>query len=67
MSRKTRRTPLFTSGERTVAGLAIVTAIVLSLSAQVVQSMVRPSLGLYDANPATVVAMQNVIEARPVV
>ena len=67
MSRKTKKTPLFTTGERMVAGLAIVTTIVLTLSIQVIQSMTPPSLGLYDANPAAVVAIPNVIEARPVV
>ena len=67
MSRKTKKTPLFTTGERMVAGLAIVTTIVLTLSIQVIHSMTPPSLGLYDANPAAVVTIPNVIEARPVV
>jgi lipopolysaccharide export LptBFGC system permease protein LptF len=60
-----KKTPLFTSGERMVAGLAIVTTIVLTLSIQVIQSMTPPSLGLYDADPASMVAIPNVIEARP--
>lgn len=66
MSRNTKKTPLFTPGERAVAGLAILAAIVLSLSVQVIQSMVRPSLGLYDANPAAVIAIPNVIDASPI-
>ena len=48
MRTKSEKTQLFTAGERKVAGLAILTAIVLTLSAQVVESMMRPSLGLYD-------------------
>ena len=67
MRNTSRKTPLFTSGERKVAGLAILTAIVLTLSAQVVQSMMRPSLGLYDSNPAASVALPNVIDAQPLV
>ncbi|WP_426041071.1 hypothetical protein [Brevundimonas sp. TWP2-3-4b1] len=57
--------PLFTAGERKVAGLAILAAIVLTLSGQVLQAMIRPSLGLYDANPAAVASIPNVIEASP--
>ena len=65
MRAKTKKTQMFTSGERKVAGLAILTAIVLTLSAQVVQSMMRPSLGLYDSNPAAVATLPNVIDAQP--
>ncbi len=53
MRRTSGKTPLFTPGERKVAGLAILTAVVLTLSAQVVESMMRPSLGLYDTMLAT--------------
>ena len=56
---------LFTPGERKIAGLAILAAIVLTLSGQVLQAMIRPSLGLYDANPAAVASIPNVIEASP--
>ena len=65
MPAKNNKKPIFTAGERKVAGLAILTAVVLTLSAQVVQSMVRPSLGLYDANPAAVASTPNVIDASP--
>jgi hypothetical protein len=65
MRAKNKKTPIFTTGERRVAGLAILTAVVLTLSAQVVQSMVRPSLGIYDASPAAVAAMPDVIDASP--
>ena len=61
-----KKVQLFTSGERKVAGLAILTAIVLTLSGQVVQAMMRPSLGLYDSHPAAVASMPNVIDAQPV-
>ena len=57
--------PPFTTGERRVAGLAILTAVVVTLSGQVVDAIVRPSLGLYDADPAAVASIPNVIEARP--
>lgn len=53
---------LFTSGERKVAGLAILTAVVLTLSGQVVQAMMRPSLGLYDQ--MTPVSAPGVLDAR---
>ena len=65
MRTKNKKPELFTAGERRVAGLAILTAIVLTLSGQVIQSMMRPSLGLYDANPAAVASIPNVIEAQP--
>ena len=60
-----KKTQLFTSGERKVAGLAILTAVVVTLSGQVVEAMMRPSLGLYDAQQSAVVSMPNVIDARP--
>jgi len=65
MRTKNEKTQLFTAGERKVAGLAILTAVVLTLSAQVVQSMVRPSLGLYDSHPAAMASMPDVIDAQP--
>ena len=64
MSTKTRKAEFFTRGERSVAGLAILTAVVLTLSAQVVESMMRPSLGLYDAVMAAT-PTTDVIEASP--
>ncbi len=65
MRAENKKTQFFTAGERMTAGLAIVTAIVLALSAQVAQSMMRPSLGLYDASSAVAVALPNVIDASP--
>ncbi len=55
---------LFTAGERRVAGLALLSAIVLALSVLALEQMLRPSLGLYDGGMATV-SMPNVIDARP--
>ena len=66
MRAKSKKTQMFTAGERKVAGLAILTAIVLTLSGQVVEAMIRPSLGLYDANPAVVASIPNVVEAQPI-
>ena len=65
MRTKNKKSQLFTTGERQVAGLAILTAVVLTLSAQVVESMMRPSLGLYDSSPAAVASIPNVIDAQP--
>lgn len=66
MRKQTSKKPqLFTAGERKVAGLAILTAIVLTLSGQVLEAMMRPSLGLYDAQPAAVASIPNVIDASP--
>ena len=60
-----KKTQLFTARERKVAGLAILTAIVLTLSGQVLEAIMRPSLGVYDASPATVASIPNVIDASP--
>lgn len=65
MSTKARKAEFFTPGERKVAGLAILTTVVLTLAAQVVQSTMRPSLGLYDTAIAAT-PMADVIEASPV-
>lgn len=65
MRTKSKKTPLFTAGERKVAGLAILTAVVVTLSGQVVQAIVPPSLGMYDASPVALVAMPDVIDAQP--
>jgi hypothetical protein len=66
MRKQTSTKPqLFTAGERKVAGLAILTAVVVTLSGQVVEAMMRPSLGLYDADPVAVASIPNVIEASP--
>lgn len=65
MRTKTKKNQLFTTGERQVAGLAILTAVVLTLSAQVVESMMRPSLGLYDSDPAAAASIPNVVDAQP--
>ena len=67
MLTKSKKTQLFTATERKVAGLAILTAIVLTLSGQVLQAFMRPSLGLYDTHSVAVAAMPNVIDARPAV
>ena len=64
MSTKAQKADFFTRGERSVAGLAILTAVVLTLSAQVVESMMRPSLGLYDTSMAAA-PMSDAIEASP--
>ncbi|WP_309629378.1 hypothetical protein [Brevundimonas sp.] len=61
----TNKAQLFTSGERQVAGLAILTAVVVTLSGQVVDAMMRPSLGLYDTHRTTVASVQNVVDAQP--
>ena len=66
MPAEIKKNRLFTTGELQVAGLAILTAIVLTLSVQVVEASVRPSLGLYDADPAAVASIPDVIDARPV-
>ena len=64
MSTKTQKAEFFTRGERSVAGLAILTAVVLTLSAQVVESMMRPPLGLYDTVMAAT-PVSDVIDASP--
>ena len=61
-----QKTPLFTRGECRIAGLAVLTAVVLTLSAQVVQSMTRPSLGQYDSTSPAAVVLPDVIDAQPV-
>ena len=67
MPTNSKKTQLFTAGERKVAGLAILTAIVVTLSGQVMQAFLRPSLGLYDTHSVAVVSLPNVIDARPAV
>lgn len=59
-----KKAQLFTAGERKAAGLAILTAIVLTLSGQVVQSLVRPSLGAYSQ--AAPISLPGVLDARPI-
>ncbi|OYX56988.1 MAG: hypothetical protein B7Y86_09600 [Brevundimonas subvibrioides] len=67
MRKQTNKKPqLFTAGERKAAGLAILAAIILTLSGQALEAMMRPSLGLYDANTAAVASIPNVIEAQPI-
>lgn len=56
---------LFTSGERRVAGLALLSAIVLTLSMLALESAFRPSLGLYDMSGPASVSLPNVIDATP--
>ncbi|MES2860547.1 MAG: hypothetical protein V4701_03710 [Pseudomonadota bacterium] len=56
---------LFTQGERRVAGLALLSAIVLTLSMLALEPMFRPSLGLYDMSSLSAPSMPNVIDARP--
>ena len=66
MRKQTNKKPqLFTAGERKAAWLAILAAILLTLSGQALEAMMRPSLGLYDATPAAVASIPNVIEASP--
>ncbi len=60
-----QRKQLFTAGERRVAGLALLSAIVLTLSMLALESAFRPSLGLYDLNMAAVTDLPGVIDARP--
>ncbi|MBU1347395.1 MAG: hypothetical protein KKA16_10675 [Alphaproteobacteria bacterium] len=55
---------LFTAGERRVAGLALLSAVVLALSVLGLEQLVRPSLGIYDSGMTTV-SLPNVIDARP--
>lgn len=64
MPAKYKKIQVFTGTERMVAGLAIVTAIVLALSVQVVQSMTRPSLGLYGH--VAPVSAPGVLDARSI-
>ena len=59
-----KKPQVFTARERMVAGLAIVTAIVLALSGQVIQSMTRPSLGLYGH--VSPVSAPGVLDARSI-
>lgn len=56
---------LFTSGERRVAGLALLSAIVLTLSMLALEPAFRPSLGLYDMHGPAAAALPNVIDATP--
>lgn len=55
----------FTTRERIIAALVIVAVILLTLAIQAVQSMARPSLGVYEANRTAIIAAPNVVDASP--
>ena len=55
---------LFTAAERRMGLLALLAAVVLTLTIMVVERYVAPSLGIYGASAPTF-NMPNVVDARP--
>ena len=55
---------LFTTAERRVGLLALLAAIVLTLTIMVAERAVAPSLGIYESSAPTM-RMPNVVDARP--
>ncbi|WP_396592972.1 hypothetical protein [Brevundimonas sp. R86498] len=54
----------FTAAERRIGLLALVAAIVLTLGMMALDSLLRPSLGVYDM-PSSSLSLPGVIDASP--